>query len=200
MNETFQKLYEAGYTNPASEHYVWLPELEWLSPEKQHYYHETLYPELKNVVPFAINGSGDFYGFYPSAEDVQAVIFVSHESERGQLYAPSIEAAIFRHIVEFASGCYAETCLDEEKILMDEDEAEDYISESEAVELMRSYSDTYGQFLPDAWRGHLAEMAEKGFMDFNTFISMIDSVELICEAIGEHDATRLYPREQLRGE
>lgn len=195
-----QELYEAGYSNTASENYVWLPEFEWLSPEKMQYYREKLYPELKNVIPFAINTGGDFYGLYSVGADEQLVIFYTHDSGQAVYFAKSVQAAVFHQIIRFTCGDYVDMCTDEEKEGMNEEEAEDYISESEAVEMLHRYCKTYGRFFPECWTDKLMEIADGGFLDGNAFIPYEEGAGILYDLFGREDnLLQHYSSEELGG-
>lgn len=60
--ELYNKLFESGYIDVNSTNYVWLPEMEFLTPEDMKY-RKNLYNEyyyVDDLTVFAINGAGDF--------------------------------------------------------------------------------------------------------------------------------------------
>lgn len=177
-SDIFKKLIDLGYVNPKSEKCVWLPDMIWFNPDKINYYNTNRYDYLhiENLFIFAKAASGDFFAWDKNNE---FVIFCDHGSGYGIFFAPNLEGAIFRRIVEFANGDYVDFCYDREKYNMLEDEAEEYISESEAILMLKEYKKYFGDFFKREWLDILDEFIENGFIDENGFISESQKIELI---------------------
>lgn len=92
-------------------------------------------------------------------------------------------SAIFRLIVEFATGEYTDFCSDDEKEDMDEDEAEDYISESEAIEQFKIYRSAFGKYFKTEWNDIIAGFISSGFTAGDSFIYPDKSFELIVREL-----------------
>ena len=56
-------------------------------------------------VPFAANGAGDLWAWYP-ASGTEEVVFVPHDENAAQHYAPHFEGFLFRHIVQGLAEIY----------------------------------------------------------------------------------------------
>lgn len=195
----FQELYPKGNLNPESKDYLWLPEFEFLTVEKTRYYHDVLYADLKNVIPFAINGAGDIFGMLTSESQKQGIVFYTHDPESATLFAPNMPGAVFRRIMEFACGSYADFCSDEEKADMDEWDAEDYTSETEAIEMLVSYRKGFGEQFPASWNRILDTMVADGFAEGDAFVSYTYANEVILQQLGLTMLHAPIHTEELRG-
>lgn len=151
--------------------YIWLPEMEWLdeneTSERKRVWSGTF--NLQELELFAIDGYGDMYAWFTEGENKKEIVFIATDSETGgTFFAPNLAAAIFRRIMEFAGGLYTEFCTDEEKAAMSD--SDDYISESEAIGILRSCRLAFGDYFEDKWNEILDEMIEGGFNEQNCFI------------------------------
>lgn len=161
--------------------YIWLPEMEWLgadeASERKRVWSDTF--NLQELELFAVDGYGDMYAWFTGGEFKEEIVFIATASETGgEFFAPNLAAAVFRRILEFAGGLYTEFCTDEEKASMPD--ADDYISESEAIGILRSCRLAFGDFFEGKWNEILDNMIEGGFNDQNCFIdeSRVTPLEL----------------------
>jgi hypothetical protein len=82
--------------------YVWFYDMEWLSHDRIIHYEYENY-QSKSVVPFALTGGGDIWGWHIDLKEFMPIVLCLHDDNEGIFYAPSFEAALFRHILDFAS-------------------------------------------------------------------------------------------------
>lgn len=164
---TGQQFFTYGNTN-----YIWLPEMEWLDEneamERKEIWSDTF--ELQELELFAVDGYGDMYAWFKGGNFNEEVVFIDLESELGgEFFAPDLAAAIFRRILEFASGTYKEFCTNDEK--SSKADREDHISEFEALKILKNCRYAFGDHFKDNWNEMLDKMIECGFNDQNCFIS-----------------------------
>ena len=165
----------------SQEDYIWLPEMEWLDTveaNKRHKNWSNIF-DLSNLEIFAIDGGGDMFAWFTGGELKDAVIFIDLVSDGGELFASDLASAIFRRIMEFASGVYTDFCSDQEKQAMDERDSEYYISESEAVDLLKEYRSRFGKYFKAEWNEILDNMISCGFKDGDSFISYEESFKAV---------------------
>lgn len=158
--------------------YIWLPEMEWLgeteSSERKKTWSRSF--DLQALELFAIDGYGDMYAWFKGNEFNEEVVFIDLESEcGGRFFAPNIPGAIFRRIIEFAGGIYTEFCKDNEKY---DDDSDDFISESEAIDLLKSYRSAFSEYFENEWNSILNKMIEQGLNEQSCFIDQeqVDSI------------------------
>lgn len=151
--------------------YIWLPEMEWLdakeASERKRVWSDTF--NLQQLELFAVDGYGDMYAWFTEGEFKDEIVYIATDSETGgEFFAPNLAAAIFRRILEFAGGLYTEFCTNEEKAAVND--SDDYISESEAIGILRSCRLAFGDYFEDKWNEILDRMIEGGFNEQNCFI------------------------------
>ncbi len=88
--------------NFINQNYVWFYDMEWLSHDKIINYNYEDY-QSRAVVPFAMTGGGDIWGWYLDCQNSMPIVLCPHNDDEGIFYANCFEAAVFRHILEFAS-------------------------------------------------------------------------------------------------
>lgn len=119
----YQRMSEKGYTNPRSDFYLWLNEMEWLPLDKieEYEYDER---ESKSIVPFAVTGAGDKWVWVASDNGGEYPVGLCENAEpTGIYYAKNTEDAILRQIIEYAASS---------NFYLEREEAESYqISEIE---------------------------------------------------------------------
>lgn len=168
--ELYNELLKQGYIDYNNDNYIWIPEMEFLSPEKM-IYRKNIYSELLKVNDlniFAINGGGDFFAW---GKD-EIVLFVEHETGNCSQFALNLNDAIFRRIIEFTSERYVDMCSNDQKSLMDEEDAEYYISENDAITMLNKYVETFGEYFSKDKINCITKIAERGFCnDYNAFIT-----------------------------
>ena len=122
------------------------------------------------------------YAWFNGNEFNEEVVFVDLESEYGgSFFAPNIPGAIFRRILEFAGGIYTEFCKDDEK--NDEDDSDDFISESEAFNMLKSYQSAFGNYFESEWNSTLSKMIVQGFNEQNCFINQEQVNRIIIQSL-----------------
>ncbi|HOR45393.1 MAG TPA: hypothetical protein PK624_11440 [Spirochaetota bacterium] len=82
--------------------YLWFYDMEWLTVEKIRNFECPDY-QSERIVPFAKTGGGDLWGWHLDYLPTLPVVYCPHDDDEGVFYAESFEAALFRHILEFAS-------------------------------------------------------------------------------------------------
>ncbi|WP_160685612.1 hypothetical protein [Clostridium sp. C2-6-12] len=90
-----------GRDNFDSQKYLWLYDMRWLTCSKiiNYEYEE----EADYIVPFAYTGGGDKWVWYLNDKSKLPVALCPKDDDEAVIYAGSIEAAIFRQILEFVS-------------------------------------------------------------------------------------------------
>lgn len=174
--ELYEKLLGCGCTK------VWLPEMEFLPQDKMDYRKQLRNDvlDLDDLTVFAVDGYGNLFAW----RDDDSVVFVDVGSGMCEEFSANLADAVFRRIVEFANGDYAEMCTDEEKAEMDPDDAEYCISESDAVELLKQYVSTFGNFFGEEQRNYIGSLIEHGFLpDASAFITEEELMRVLREQI-----------------
>lgn len=85
--------------------YLWVPEMEWLSlADIQN--HQFQHDEQEYFVPFAFNGRGDHWCWWPgqTVNGITPILLCPHDSDTATLYAPHLLGAIYRNILEYAAN------------------------------------------------------------------------------------------------
>lgn len=85
-----------------SQEYLWFYDMEWITIENIKNYQRPDY-QSENIVVFAKTGGGDLWAWNLDYLPTLPVVFCPHDDDEGKFYANSLEAALFRHILEFAS-------------------------------------------------------------------------------------------------
>ena len=174
--EIYQKLLDSGVTD------VWLPEMEFL-PADQMEKRKALWTDellVDDLTIFAIDGYGSFYAWRPD----DSVIFVDIGPANSHEVASCLPDAIFRQIIEFANGDYNGLCTDAEKADMDPDDAEDVISETEAVELLKQYRESFGAYFTQKQNDKLDTLIQSGFLpDCAAFIEEEEMMQIIRDQL-----------------
>jgi hypothetical protein len=85
--------------NCDTQKYIWLYDMEWLTCDKIMNYEY----ESNLIIPFAHTAGGDKWAWYLDDMSKLPVVFCPHDDDEGIFYAPNIEGAMFRQILEFAS-------------------------------------------------------------------------------------------------
>lgn len=78
--------------------------VEWWQPDVIASWSAPDYYAL-DFVPFAANGGGDLWCWYPAC-GTQAVVLVIHDENCAQYHAPDLEGFLFRHMVEVCAEIY----------------------------------------------------------------------------------------------
>lgn len=172
--EIYQKMLECGCAD------IWLPEMELLPPEimesRKKLWSDTL--KIDDMTVFAIDGYGDLYAWRPD----DSVVFIETGSGECQEFAAGLPDAVFRRIAEFANGDYAEMCSDAEKAEMDPDDAGDYISEDDAVGLLRQYQNAFGFCFSQEQKEYIDTLIQRGFLpDCSAFIYEDELMHILHE-------------------
>lgn len=133
---------------------------------------------VDNLTIFAIDGYGDLFAWKPD----DSVVFIEIDTRCCENFASNLSDAIFRRIIEFASGDYVELCSNDEKNEMDSDEAEDFISEDDAITMLRKYNNTFGKFFCEEKKEYINALIQHGFLsEQEAFISEEEVLKLIRE-------------------
>jgi hypothetical protein len=84
--------------------YVWLYDMEWELGRTEQYLATCTGREC-DVIPFAVTGGGDIWGYYVSPDTIQTapVVLCERAETTCKYYASTIEGAIFRQILAFCS-------------------------------------------------------------------------------------------------
>jgi hypothetical protein len=102
----YRAFFEAGWMDPASPDYLWVPEAEWLTPKQMLEYEPAEYHK-PGFVPFAFTGAGDHWCWWP-AEHPDLVVLCPHDCSEGEFDAPSFIASIYRRMLGYAHGGFFE--------------------------------------------------------------------------------------------
>ena len=174
--ELYNTLIKNGYTE------VWLPEMEFLSPDQMEYrkqlWSDTL--PMDDLTVFAIDGYGNLFAW----KDNDCVVFIDIGPGKCEDFSLSLADAIYRRIIEFSNGDYVEMCSNKEKAELDPDDAEYYTSEDDAVELLKQYLKTFGAFFTKEQRNYIELLIQQGFLpDTNAFITEEELMRTIRDLI-----------------
>ena len=168
----FNELIAQRYFVAGDSDYIWLPEMEWLD-KNEAFERKKVWSDVFNLQElelFAIDGYGDMYAWFTEGVYKEQVAFISLDSEfGGEFFAPNLSAAIFRRILEFSSGLYTKFYTNNEEVNMAD--SDEYMSESEAVEILTRCRLAFGSYFEDQWNKILNKMIERGINDQNCFIN-----------------------------
>jgi len=119
--EEYVRLYISGrfnliesdhYSKLIDKDYLWVSELEWISPSEILSF--DCDPDIKlKFVPFAFNGAGELWCFYPSATDIGEVpVVLCDNLGSGSFEAPNFLSCVLQQILLMISdGCNEVNCL-----------------------------------------------------------------------------------------
>lgn len=98
----YKQLHKLGYLN-INEHFVWMPEMEWMPYEEviNYEYEEGITQE---VLPFAFTGGGDKWVFIENGTTEPYIGRYYHPEEDGEYCTKNFEDAILLNIIEFAAA------------------------------------------------------------------------------------------------
>ena len=174
--EIFNKLIEKGNSD-----ILFIPDMEFLSKEemekRKNLYADTY--KIDDMTIFAINGGGDFWAWDSS----EKVYFVELGSGNCKLFAINLVDAIFRQVIECASGMTMELCTDDEKEEMDEDDAEYYYSESECKQLIEDFIKEFNTHLSEYEKSIVERTLNQELNDENTLLSFEEYQEVIMQLL-----------------
>ena len=177
-DELYIKLLKMGYCDYNNPNYVWLPEMEFLTPEKMEY-RKNVYNKLLYLDDLTIGGE-DFFAW----QNDDSVVFIELGTGNKKIFSMNLNDAIFRRIIEFASGEYVDMCTNADKADMDSENSEYYISEDEAKTLLKLYVDTFGDFFCEEQRNLIINLINSGFLDNNNaFISAGDLNNIVTRIL-----------------
>lgn len=148
-----------GWLDSQNDSYLWLDDMEWLDMEEIYDY-EYEKGEIRNIVPFAVTGSGDKWVWYIKENKIISVGVCYHDEVKGKFYAENLEAAIFRNILEYVS----DSCF-----YINENEAESYqIGIDELRELLNNWINKLKKWLDISWINELEELKKLEFKHCHT--------------------------------
>ncbi len=174
--EIYHAMPENGLTD------IWLPEMEFLPPDQAEYrkslWQDTL--EMDELTVFAVDGYGDMFAWRPD----DSVVFIETDTGTCTKYASCLPDAVFRRIIEFANGDYTEMCSDAYKAGLDADEAEDCISERDAVGLLKQYQSAFGNYFSQDKKEYIDSLIQHGFLpDCNAFLYEEQMISVIRDLL-----------------
>jgi hypothetical protein len=125
--------------------YLWLNEAEWLPLDDiLHYefadYHKPWF------VPFAFNGAGDLWCWWPEASRhlVTPVVLCPHDEKYGEFYASDFLGFLYRQVLEYAVvGGFG---------ISDEEEAREWL---------HLWHESFVEFFPHSWSETIMSIANK---------------------------------------
>ena len=82
--------------------YLWFYDMEWFTIDEIKNYKRPNY-QSNSIIVFAKTGGGDIWGWHLGYLPDLPVVYCPHDDDEGVFYAESLEAALFRHILEFVS-------------------------------------------------------------------------------------------------
>lgn len=172
-----EEIRKQGYTNPKNNRYIWMPEMELISPEEaleRKRLWSDLIPALNEMTIYAVNGAGDMFAW----DNNDTVWFIEHDTLEKKLSASNLSEALFRRIIEFASGEYIfGFCKYGEK-------DDDLISETEAVDMLKGYVSAFGSYFDENRKEILNSLINSGFNEYGELISFEQSRKIIEDTKG----------------
>lgn len=145
--DEYRRMESRGWFNLAESkaHYLWLHEAEWLRLNEIADYQFADYHK-PGFVPFAFNGAGDLWCWWPEAtqNSITPVVLCPHDCREGQFYAPNFLGFLYRQILDYATVGWIDA---------DEEEA--------AREWLRRWHDRFLEFFPRAWSETVMTIANK---------------------------------------
>ena len=141
--DVYREMESRGWFNKA--HYLWLHEAEWLPLDKIIHYEFADYHKL-GFVPFAFNGAGDLWCWWPEAtrDSATPVVCCPHDEEYGEFHAPNFLGFLYHQVLMYSVvGGF------------------DVDEEEEAREWLRIWHKSFVEFFPHSWSETIASIANK---------------------------------------
>ena len=108
-------------------------------------------------------------------DNEDTVWFIEHDTREKMLFASNLSGALFRRIIEFASGDYIfGFCKDDEK-------DDDLIPETEAVDILKGYVSAFGSYFDENEKEILNSLINSGFDEYGELISYERSRKIIID-------------------
>ncbi len=173
-DKILEEIHRRGYTDPQNNNYVWMPEMEFVSPEealeRRKLWSDSI-PSLSEMTIFAVNGAGDMFAW----DNEDTVWFIEHDTREKEWFASNLSGALFRRIIEFASGEYIfGFCKDDKK-------DDNLISETEAVDILKGYLYAFGSCFDESRKEILNSLIDAGFNEYGELISYEQSCKIISD-------------------
>lgn len=124
--------------------------VEWWQPDDIAKWSAPDYYALA-FVPFAANGAGDLWCWHP-ASGTEAIVFVPHDENSAERYAPDLEGLLFRHMVQACAEIY-------------ENEGSKLTGE-QRIQAAKANVKTLAPYLRPAWSSLLNELTSRP-LEFN---------------------------------
>ena len=137
--------------------YVWVNEMEWLSLDEILNYEKDEWSK-DGFVPFAFNGAGEKWCWYPeykSGNDVPIVLLP--DGDTGEFYAQNFTQSLFRQIIDFIS------------FSIDEDDFE------EQIKYLRKWSSVFKEYFRDEWILEISKILQESSQNFEALEANIES-------------------------
>ncbi|MDQ3368150.1 MAG: SMI1/KNR4 family protein [Myxococcota bacterium] len=160
--------------------------VEWLKPKDiaAHEREEHWKPKL-TLVPFAQNGGGDLWCFYPGAKkaDPTPIALCPMDSDEAELYAPDLEGFLFRQLL----NAFAEI-----------DPKDGEFTPAQTVQMAKAEIKTITPYVRKGWIDVLDEVASRRMKTdkngYRSFIGFKEAKALARKTLGykQLDATFVY--------
>lgn len=178
----YKEMVDRKYFDESSDEYIWMYECEWLS-EEDVYEYEYEDSESRDVLPFALTGHGDKWGFVNNGSDEPYIGICYAEDTQGTYYAKNFEDAIIRNIIEFVSSSY---------FYIDEDEAESYeISGEELEEYLEQWINAFKGILKqdyidllNALKGMKLKKCSDDYCEWYALLTVEEARDLVRQYCG----------------
>lgn len=170
LPQIYKDLDEKGYTNyrnfksfyDIDQNYLWFINLTWLS------YDQVIREEFKEfhkikMIPFATTNGGDCWCLDLNHKDYVPIVCCYHDDGEAEYYAKTMEAALFRQILEFACNEFTDSEIrDEDSIEIGKEIILNWISKLE-------------KYFPNEWISELINIVNnKDYVESSSgYVTMI---------------------------
>jgi hypothetical protein len=134
-------------------------------------------------VPFAANGAGDLWSWHP-ASGTEGIVFVPHDEDAAEHYAPDFEGFLFRHIVQGLAEIY-------------EYEGQT-VTPEQHVQAAQANVNTLAPYLRPAWVSLLNELTA-GPLEYNKawrcfgFLKREEAKEIVARELAMPNLGKTFP-------
>ncbi|BAH42254.1 hypothetical protein BBR47_12770 [Brevibacillus brevis NBRC 100599] len=122
LPKIYKDLSKRGYTNErnfisfddVNQNYLWFINLTWVPNEEIMQKEYESFHNLK-MIPFAYTNGGDYWCFDLNQKDYIPIVCCYHDGAEGEYFAKTLEAALFRQILDFACNEFTDSEIEDDQ-------------------------------------------------------------------------------------
>jgi hypothetical protein len=174
LPKTYKEISKRGYTNKRdskskdadNQNYLWFINLIWISNDELLQKEYEIFHNIK-LIPFAYTNGGDYWCFDFNQKDYTPVVCCYHDGAEGEYYAKTIEAALFRKILDFACNEFTDSEIEDEESIVT------------GKKIVLNWIGMLEEYFPDEWIAELNNIiSNKDYVDSSPgYVLMISECE-----------------------